>query len=82
MTLNRRTFVVSAWVCGMVLTPASGAFTQTASIPSAQSQPAAGQNQGVGQEPDPLKRERTDKEKFNAQREVRKELKGAYKNLA
>jgi GWxTD domain-containing protein len=79
MTLNRRTLIISAWVCGLVLTPASGAFAQTASSPSAQSQPAAGQNQGAGQEPDPLKRERTDKEKFNAQREVRKELKGAYR---
>jgi len=51
MTLNRRTLIISAWVCGLVLTPASGAFAQTASSPSAQSQPAAGQNQGAGQHP-------------------------------
>ena len=37
--------------------------------------PASGQDQ----EPDPLKRQRSDKEKFEAQKEVRKELKGAYK---
>jgi GWxTD domain-containing protein len=40
-----------------------------------QSQPVNGQ----GQEPDPLKRERSDKDKFAAQKAVKQELKGAYK---
>ena len=34
---------------------------------------------GLAQEADPLKRERSDKEKFAAQKSVRQELKGAYK---
>ena len=40
-----------------------------------QAQPANGQTQEV----DPLKRERSDKERFAAQKAVSKELKGAYK---
>ncbi len=39
----------------------------------------AGQATGQNQEPDPLKRERSDKEKFAAQKAVKQELKGAYK---
>jgi GWxTD domain-containing protein len=44
--------------------------------PSAQAQPSNEQNKEV----DPLKRERSDKEKFAAQKAVRQELKGAYKS--
>jgi GWxTD domain-containing protein len=40
-----------------------------------QAQPAASQSQ----EPDPLKRERSDKEKFVAQKALKQELKGTYK---
>jgi GWxTD domain-containing protein len=53
---------------------------QQASTPPAadqQSQPASSQDQG--DEPDPLKRPRSDKEQFAAQKAVRQELKGAYK---
>jgi GWxTD domain-containing protein len=57
------------------LITAAGFSTQAAATPQPQAQPASGQSQ----EPDPLKRERSDKEKFQAQKAVRQELKGAYK---
>jgi GWxTD domain-containing protein len=75
MTHIRSKFFFAALGCGLVFTPAAGLRAQQADNPSAQAQPANGQ----GQEPDPLKRERSDKEKFAAQRAVRQELKGAYK---
>ena len=53
--------------------PADGQRAATGA--SASSRQATGQNQ----EPDPLKRERSDKEKFAAQKAVKQELKGAYK---
>ena len=42
-------------------------------------QPASSQDQGQDQEPNPLKRQRSDKEKLAAQKALRQELKGAYK---
>src|ERR1035437_9735466 len=75
MTLNRYPLLFVALGCGLVFTPAIGFRAQQADNPPAQAQPANGQNQ----EPDPLKRERSDKEKFAAQKAVRQELKGAYK---
>jgi GWxTD domain-containing protein len=57
------------------LITAAGVSTPAAATPQPQAQPASGQSQ----EPDPLKRERSDKEKFQAQKAVRQELKGAYK---
>jgi GWxTD domain-containing protein len=59
--------------CGLALIPTTGLRAQQSANPSAQ---AAGQDQ----EPDPLKRERSDEDKFKAQKEVRKELKGAFKS--
>jgi GWxTD domain-containing protein len=65
--------------CGLVLTLPSGLLAQQAASPPApgdqQAQPAPTQGQDV----DPLKRDRSDKEKFQAQKAVRQELKGAYK---
>jgi GWxTD domain-containing protein len=78
MTFNKRTFVFAAVSCGLVFVPAQGLRAQNAATaaPSAQqAQPTSSQDQ----EPDPLKRERSDKEKFAAQKAVRQELKGAYK---
>jgi GWxTD domain-containing protein len=75
MMLNGRSFFFVALGCGLVFTPAVAFSAQPAGNPQAQAQPANGQ----GQEPDPLKRERSDKEKFQAQKAVRQELKGAYK---
>ena len=53
---------------------------QTANPPAAAQagQPAARTRERT-RKPDPLKRERSDKEKFAAQKAVRQELKGAYK---
>jgi GWxTD domain-containing protein len=76
MTLNGRTILFVALGCGVVFTPANRLIAQQAANLSAQAQPAAA---GQGQEVDPLKRERSDKEKFAAQKAVRQELKGAYK---
>ena len=73
--LNGRTFLSVALGCGLVLITAAGFSTQAAATPQPQAQPASGQSL----EPDPLKRERSDKEKFQAQKAVRQELKGAYK---
>jgi GWxTD domain-containing protein len=84
MTLNGRNILFAALGCGLVFTPTSGLLAQQAANPPApaaaaqeqtQAQPAATQ----GQEVDPLKRERSDKERFAAQKAVRQELKGAYK---
>jgi len=78
MLISRRSLSIVLG-CGLVLFPASGLLAQQSAGPSAlgntQAQPAASQ----GQEPDPLKRERSDKEKIQAQKAVRQELKGAYK---
>ena len=60
--------------CGLVLIPVHGLRAQNAATP-AQAQPAAGQDQ----EPDPLKRQRSDKEQFGAQKALKQELKGSYK---
>ncbi len=71
--LNGRTFFFVALGCGLAFTTATGFSAQPAANPQPQAQPAN------GQELDPLKRERSDKEKFQAQKAVRQELKGAYK---
>jgi GWxTD domain-containing protein len=80
MKLNGRNILFAALVCGLVFTPTSGLLAQQAANPPApaaqeQAQPASTQ----GQDADPLKRERSDKERFAAQKAVRQELKGAYK---
>ncbi len=87
MMLHGRIFRFAALGCGLVFTFAAGLAAQQADNPPAAAQqqgqqqagPASGENQGAGQEPDPLKRERSDKEKFAAQKAVKQELKGAYK---
>ena len=73
MTLNGRIILFAALGCGLSFTPTAGPLALSAA--NAQAQPAAGQPQEV----DPLKRERSDKEKFAAQKAVRQELKGTYK---
>jgi GWxTD domain-containing protein len=73
MTLNGRRFLFVALGFGLVLSPVARLYSQgTAS----QSVPVQQQNMDV----DPLKRERSDKEKFAAQKAIRQELKGAYKS--
>jgi GWxTD domain-containing protein len=73
MMLNGRTFFFVALGCGLAFTPSIGISAE----PAASSQAQATNSQG--QEPDPLKRERSDKEKFQALKAVKQELKGAYK---
>jgi GWxTD domain-containing protein len=70
MMHNRRTFLVIALGCGLAIVPSRGVLAQATNPPAATQQ---------GQEVDPLKRERSDKDKFAAQKAVRQELKGAYK---
>ncbi len=74
MMFNRRPFLYVALGSGLIFIHAAGLGAQQTAAPSTQAQPS-----GQGQEPDPLKRERSDKEKFAAQKAVRQELKGAYK---
>jgi GWxTD domain-containing protein len=76
MMLTGRPFLYVALGCGLAFTPAIGLRALEPANPAAQAQPATGQDQEV----DPLKRERTDKEKFAAEKAVRQELKGAYKS--
>jgi GWxTD domain-containing protein len=75
MMLNGRTSLFVALGCGLVFSSATGFSAQPAANPQPQAQPANSQSQEL----DPLKRERSDKEKFQAQKAVRQELKGAYK---
>ena len=84
MMLNGRTILFAALGCGLVFTPTAGVLAQQTASPSApaqqQAQPAAAQNQGAGEEPDPRLRKRSDEEVRKAQKDVRGELKGAYKS--
>jgi GWxTD domain-containing protein len=79
MTLNSRRIVYAALGCGLVFAPTFSLHAQNAAsstaTPAAQAQPATGQDQEV----DPLKRKRSDKEQFQAQRALHQELSGTYK---
>jgi GWxTD domain-containing protein len=79
MMLNARRSFFSALICSLACFPANALRGQQAANPPAssqqQAQPAASQDQEV----DPLKRDRSDKEKFAAQKALRQELKGTYK---
>ena len=79
MTFNVRGFLFVLVGCGLVLTPAPVLKSQEAATPPAQPQ---------GQQPGPrtrtrkwihCKRQRSDKERYNAQKALRQELKGTYK---
>jgi GWxTD domain-containing protein len=75
MTFNRYRLLFVALICGLIFIPVSRLHAQKADNPQAQAQSPDGQNREV----DPLKRERSDKEKIASQKAVRQELKGAYK---
>jgi len=83
MTFNSRRILFTALSCGLISVPAVGLLGQqsAAPAPTQQTQPAAGQGQdsGQGQEPDPMKRQLNDKERYKAQKALRQELKGPYK---
>src|SRR5277367_3969796 len=74
MTQNSRILLSLTAGLGLVLAAATRLPAQQNAAPSAQ--PAAAQDQEI----DPLKRPRSDKEQIQAQRNLRVELKGAYKN--
>jgi GWxTD domain-containing protein len=80
MMLNRSHLLFVALGCGLFFIPAAGVLAQQAANPPVQAQPANGQNQGPDKEVDPLKRKRSDKAEFAAQKAVRQEIKGAYKS--
>ncbi|MFZ0745113.1 MAG: GWxTD domain-containing protein [Terracidiphilus sp.] len=75
MMLNGRTVLYVALGCGLAFVPTTGLRAQQSAQQTAQPQQAAGDDQDV----DPLNRPRSDKERFEAQKAVRQELKGAYK---
>jgi GWxTD domain-containing protein len=81
MTLNGRSLLFVLIGCGMVLTPMAGIKSLKAATPPAQpqGQQPSGAAAGQDQEVDPLKRQRTDKERYNSQKALRQELKGTYK---
>ncbi len=72
MKFHLRPLFPVALGCGLALLSTSSLHSQAPG--SAQAAPSA-----QSQDPDPLKRERTDKEKFEARKALRQELKGAYK---
>ena len=78
MFTSTRTFLSVALGCGLASLSSAGLHGQSAdnaATPLQASQPANSQ----AQEPDPLKRERSDKEKFEMRKALKQELKGAYK---
>jgi GWxTD domain-containing protein len=75
MTFHTR-FLVSILGCGLVSMPAPALF---AVQPAAQAPQASGQDQNQDQGQDPLKRQRSDQERYKAQKALRQELKGTYK---
>jgi GWxTD domain-containing protein len=74
MMSKRCSLLAAVVACGVIAVPVSKLVAQQNSNPPAQ--PSAA---GQGQEADPLKRERTDKEKFAARKQLQGEIKGAYK---
>src|SRR5438105_4960926 len=72
MKFNGRSFLFVAFGCGLMLFPASRIHAQKPDSDA----PAATQ----GQEPDPLKRERSDQDKFKANKELKQEIRTAYKS--
>jgi len=68
MMSTRRVYAAVAIVCGLTFLSPGRLLSQQPSSPTAQ-----------GQDADPLKRPRSDREQFEAQKELKKELHGAYK---
>jgi GWxTD domain-containing protein len=81
MMLNGRNFLFVLIGCGFVLIPAAGTKSLRAQTPPAQpqAQQQTGTDAGQDQDVDPLKRQRSDKDRYKAQRALRQELKGTYK---
>jgi GWxTD domain-containing protein len=81
MTFNTR-LLAALLGCGMVATTAPALFAKqpAAAAPQASGQDQSqDQSQDQGDQPDPLKRQRSDQERYKAQKALRQELKGTYK---
>jgi GWxTD domain-containing protein len=78
MTLNRTLLLFAALGCGFYFTPATGLRAQQTDNPSATA-PAQAQPATQDQEVDPLKRERSDKQKLAARKAYHQEIGTAYK---
>jgi GWxTD domain-containing protein len=76
MMSNRRPFLAVALVCGIIPLYSHKLVAQQSGSPSATAQSDTTQ----GDDQDPLKRKRSDKEQFEAQKAYKSELKGAYKS--
>ena len=74
MMYRRYSFLVSTLAFGLFALPARLVPAQSAQAPTAAPQPS-NQNQEV----DPLKRQRSDSERYKSQKALRQELKGTYK---
>ncbi|MBS1804785.1 MAG: GWxTD domain-containing protein [Acidobacteria bacterium] len=79
MNFSGRSFLFVALGCGLTFLPASRTHAQQTDDPALKARPAAGQEEGSPDEPDPLKRKRSDSAEFKAQKELRQELHGAFK---
>jgi len=81
MTLNGRSFLFVLIGCGLALISTAGIKSLKAATPPAQpqGQQQSGTAAGQDEEADPLKRQRSDKERYNSQKALRQELKGTYK---
>ena len=81
MTFISRRFLVSILGCGLFSMPVAIPAAQEAapSAPPAQQQAQPSSTPDQDQEPDPLKRQRSNKERVASQKALRQELKGTYK---
>jgi GWxTD domain-containing protein len=80
MTLNCRTLFLVALGCGLGSAALFAAQEAAHSSLPAQAPISAQEPAGQSKDADPRRRERSDKERFAAQKAVKQELKGAYKS--
>ncbi len=85
MKYNRSSLLAAAVACGLFAVPAHRLVAQQTQNSNGSAQAAgqgaqaAGQDQTQDQNFDPLKRKRSDKEEFQAEKQLRQELKGPYR---
>jgi GWxTD domain-containing protein len=80
MMLNRRRLLVPTLVCGLFAMPAVSALhAQKSDSSSKQAQAGNGDQDPNSPDFNPLKRQRSDKERYESQKRLRQELKGTYK---
>jgi GWxTD domain-containing protein len=76
MMSNRRPFLTAALICGLIPALSHRLFSQQSTGTTGASATA---DNGQGDDQDPLKRKRSDKEQLQAHKAYTQELKGAYK---